>query len=137
MTKAVRGILRATTFRWLVNTAASFVVNLGLTIGLHEGFGVATEIAYAVALVAVFLMNFAFFRYYVFVQEEPLPIRAQFVAYTGSAVGFRLSEYAGFLVMHTLLGVHYVIAIVLVQGAAFVAKYFFYGKLVFRGRNAG
>lgn len=133
----VQAALKARSFRWGVNTVASFVVNLGVTAGLHEVLSVRAEIAYATGLLTVFLMNFAFFRYYVFVQQEPLPIRRQFAAYTASAIGFRVSEYLGFLVFHTLLGVHYIITMFIVQGATFVAKFFFYGNLVFRGRQDG
>lgn len=116
-------------FRWGVNTGASFIVNLGLTIGLHEGLGVKPEMAYAIALITVFFMNFIFFRYYVFVQETPAPVGRQFAAYTGSAIGFRLAEYAGFVIIHSLLGLHYIATVILVQGIAFVIKFFFYGKL--------
>lgn len=135
MTGRVRAALETPSFRWGVNTVASFVVNLGVTAGLHEVLSVRAEIAYAAGLLTVFFMNFGFFRYYVFVQPEPMPIRRQFAAYTASAIGFRVSEYVGFLVLHTMLGVHYIITMFVVQGATFVMKFFFYGRLVFRGRN--
>lgn len=137
MTGRVRAALETTSFRWGVNTVASFIVNLGVTAGLHEVLSVRAEIAYAAGLLTVFLMNFGFFRYYVFVQPEPMPIRRQFAAYTASAIGFRVSEYLGFLVLHTMLGVHYIITMFVVQGATFVMKFFFYGRLVFRGRQNG
>ncbi len=66
-----------------------------------------------------------------------MPIRRQFAAYTASAIGFRVSEYLGFLALHTILGVHYIITMFVVQGATFVIKFFFYGRLVFRGRQDG
>lgn len=135
MIGSIQDALRTRSFRWGVNTVASFVVNLGVTAGLHEGLSVRPEIAYAAGLLAVFFMNFGFFRYYVFVQQEPMPVRRQFAAYTASAIGFRVSEYLGFLVIHTLLGVHYIVTMFVVQGATFVAKFFFYGHLIFRGRR--
>jgi putative flippase GtrA len=113
----------------------SFVVNLGVTIGLHEGIGTRPELAYGVALITVFLMNFIFFRYYVFVQEHPSPIGQQFLIYAGSAIGFRLMEYASFFIIHSLFGLYYVTTVILVQGVAFIVKFFFYGK-VFHGRSA-
>lgn len=137
MTGRGRAALKTRSFRWGVNTVASFVVNLAVTAGLHEGLSVRAEAAYAAGLLTVFLMNFGFFRYYVFVQQEPMPIRRQFAAYTASAVGFRVSEYLGFLLVHTILGVHYIVTMFLVQGATFVAKFFFYGQLIFRGRHDG
>ena len=134
MRPRVEKLLRARSFRWGVNTVASFVVNLGLTVVLHEVFGVRNTIAYAVALTTVFFMNFAFFRYYVFVQDDPRSLGALFATYTASAIGFRLVEYASFVLFHTVAGVQYVVAIVLVQGTSFVAKYFYYGR-VFRSRR--
>ena len=129
MTSRIPLLLKHRLFRWGVNTGASFIVNLGLTVGLHEGLGVKAELAYGVALVTVFFMNFVFFRYYVFIQEKPAPIGQQFAAYTGSALAFRLAEYAGFVIIHSFLGLHYVATVILVQGIAFVIKFFFYGKL--------
>ena len=136
MNPALQKVLSARSFRWGVNTVASFVVNLGMTVGLHEWLSVDPSVAYAVALLTVFLMNFVFFRYYVFSHPEPLPIRSQFMAYAGSAVGFRLAEYLCFLLVHIVFGVHYVVTIIAVQGASFIAKYFFYGAFVFRGRHS-
>lgn len=129
MTEKFSFILQNRLFRWGVNTGASFIVNLGLTIGLHEGMGVRPEVAYGVALASVFFMNFIFFRYYVFAQEQPAPIGQQFAAYTGSAISFRLAEYGSFILIHSLIGLHYVATVIVVQGVAFVIKFFFYGKL--------
>lgn len=135
MNKALDGVLRARSFRWGVNTAVSLVVNLGLTVGLHEGLGIDPAIAYAVALLTVFLMNFVLFRFYVFVQTEPMPVGTQFMAYTTSAIGFRLTEYAAFLLLHSVLGVHYILTIFVVQGISFVAKFFVYGRWIFRAHR--
>ena len=135
MSASVSWILRARYFRWGVNSVASFVVNLGMTVFLHEFMGAEPATAYAVALFTVFLMNFVFFRYYVFVQPEPMPWRTQFATYAASAVGIRLLEYLTFLLVHMVGGIQYVIAIVMIQGVSFVAKYFFYGRLVFRGKT--
>ena len=135
MNGTVASLLQARSFRWGVNTVASLVVNLGLTIGLHEGVGIHPAAAYAVALVTVFLMNFVLFRYYVFVQSEPRPIASQFVVYATSAIGFRLTEYLSFVLLHSILGVHYVVTIFVVQGISFVVKFFFYGNFVFRANR--
>ena len=135
MSARVDTLLRARSFRWGVNTGLSFVVNLGLTIFLHESLGVTTSVAYAVALTTVFFMNFVLFHYYVFSQHEPKPLGQLFATYAASAIGFRLGEYAAFLLIHALVGLQYMLAIILVQGASFVLKYFFYGRVVFRERS--
>lgn len=135
LTAAIGKGLKIPAFRWGVITLVNFVVNVGLTAMLHEGFGVDTRVAYAIALTTVFFMNFALLRYYVYAPNDAQPLGALFATYAASAIGFRLTEYVGFLLLHTIAGVPYLIAIFLVQGASFFVKYFYYGRLF--SRNSG
>jgi putative flippase GtrA len=118
-------------FRYGVVSGMSFVINLGLTALLHEVFGVAEEAAYAVALITVFLTNFVMFRYYVYGRTVGAAHR-QLLAYTLSAIGFRGGEYLSFLLVHTVLGVYYLAAIILVQSVSAITKFFYYRAVVFR-----
>jgi putative flippase GtrA len=118
-------------FRYLINTGLSFAVNLGLTALLHEAMGVREELAYAVALAVVFVMNFLMFRFYVFDGRSDQPGK-QVGLFLGTSIVFRLVEYLGFLLVHSVLGVYYLLAIVLVQGSTFVIKYFVYGGWIFK-----
>lgn len=122
--------------RFCVVTLLSLTVSFGGTIALHEYAGWPEEFAYAVALATAFLMNFLFLRGYIFPSRDVEPGR-QFLVYALSAAGFRASEYALFLLVHTLLGVHYILTMIAIQGATFVIKFFFYGGVVFRGEGTG
>jgi putative flippase GtrA len=127
--------LKGSFIRFCVVTGVSLVVSFGTTIVLHEVLGLAEEVAYALALLSVFVMNFVFLRAYIFSAAVRGSARRQFVLYTLSAIGFRISEYLAFVVLHTWLGVYYLIAMAVIQTAAFFGKYLYYGRIVFCGRR--
>lgn len=118
-------------FRYLVNTGLSFVVNLGLTALLHEVFEFREAMAYGVALVVVFVMNFVLFRYYVFDGRTDQPAK-QLGTFAATSVVFRVSEWFAFRLLNERFAVHYLLAIVVVQGTTFVVKYFVYGGWLFK-----
>jgi putative flippase GtrA len=118
--------------RFCVVTGLSLGLNFGTTIVLHEVLGLAEEAAYALALLAVFATNFVFLRAYIFAAAVRGSARRQFALYALSAIGFRVFEYFAFLVLHTWLGIYYLIAMAVIQTAAFIGKYLYYGRVVFR-----
>lgn len=122
-------------FRFVAATLISLAVSFGVTIALHELLGASEELAYAAALFLVYLLNFAFLRWWIYGLRLG-PIVPQFLFYSASAVGFRAAEYGVFLVLHTWLGMQYLLAMALVQGASFLTKFFYYGSVVFRRRHA-
>jgi putative flippase GtrA len=122
---------RHSLWRFGTATAITLAASFGLTILLHELLGTSEELAYAVALVVVFLTSFAFLRWYIYGRRTG-PIVAQFCWYSLSALGFRGSEYLTFLVLHTWLDTPYILAMLVIQGASFVAKFLYYGAVVFR-----
>ncbi|MBN1513149.1 MAG: methyltransferase domain-containing protein, partial [Phycisphaerae bacterium] len=109
----------------------SALLSFGLTIGLHELAGVPAYAAYAVALVVTFLVNFAAMRYAVFVAHTG-SARGQLALHGLTAISFRAGEYAAFLLLHSCLGLHYVLAMVAIQGLSFLGKFFVYRNVVFR-----
>lgn len=121
--------------RYLLNTVLSFGVSVGVTALLHEGWGVDEAVAYGVALVIAFVVNFLMFRYYVFDGRTDRPGR-QLAVFAGSSVAFRLTEWLGFRLLTEGLGVYYLAAVVLMQGGTFVLKYFVYGRWLFKRRSA-
>ncbi|MFC1572480.1 GtrA family protein [Candidatus Eisenbacteria bacterium] len=121
-------------FRFCVLTVISFSINLGLTALLHEVFAIDERVSFAIALVVVFVVNFLMQRYYVY-RAAGGSARRQLVLYLLSSLGFRGSEYLAFLLVHSVLGVHYLISVVGVLGVSFMAKFFFYGTVVFRGES--
>lgn len=122
---------RRSLVRFGIVTVITFALSFGLTILLHEVAGAPEELAYAVALATVFCTSFAFLRWYIYGRRTG-PIVPQFFWYGLSALGFRGSEYLAFLVLHTWLDTPYILAMLVIQGASFVAKFLYYGAVVFR-----
>lgn len=123
-------------FRFVMLSGFSFSTNLGLTVGLHELFGVPAEVAVAIALAVVFVCNFVGMRYLVY-DARHVPIAKQFVAFCVASVLFRMAEYGAFLITHTWFQFNYIVAWSVILFASFVAKYCFYGRAVFGTRSEG
>jgi putative flippase GtrA len=110
-------------------------LNLVITSFVHEVLGRSPELAFAVALICVFTYNFFACRHIIFRATTGDP-RRQMVKYAGLSGLLRLVEYLGFLVVHAILNVQYLLAAIIVLGTSFFLKYHLYGKLVFTdGRN--
>lgn len=117
-------------FRFVQVSGLSFVVNIGLTVFLHEVCLLAEEIAYAVALVVVFLMNFFLLRHYIYEGAQG-PLVQQFAAFGVSSLGFRAGEYVMFLALHSGVGLDYRAVVIGISLVSSCAKFLFYG-FVFR-----
>ena len=116
--------------RWCGGSAASFAVNLGTSVLLHEGFGVDENAAVAVAYATTFCANFVVQRWLIFDARHHHAGR-QAAAFAATSVAFRVAEYGLFLLLHEGLGVFYLLAQILVAGLGFFGKYFFYRRWVF------
>jgi len=119
----------ASGLRFGVLSATSAVISFGLTVALHELGGVAEEIAYAIALCTVFVTNFLGCRFFVYPGNHR-PLFRQFGEFLLSSLGFRGAEWVSFVLLIHLMP--YQLALVVVQAASFVAKFFFYRSRVFR-----
>ena len=97
----------------------------------HEWLGAPEELAFAVALAVVFFVSFIASRYLIFEGAARGDARRQLGRFGFWNVGFRLAEYTGFLVFHTLLGLPYLLTIVAVLGVSFLTKFFTYSTVVF------
>ena len=116
-------------YRYLLVTGLSAVTTVALPTFLHEILGIEEEIAVAIALVIAFCINFLMARSYIYESDGHLGGQAlKFLATSGL---FRLAEYAGFLVLHTWLGVVYWIALIVVLVVSSVLKFFAYRVFVF------
>ena len=121
-------------FRWAQLTCASFVINFGLTVVLHEWGQMSEEAAFAMALAVVLVMNFLLMRWYVY-ETKAGAIWQQFGLYLCSAIVFRATEYGAFLLWHTWHGTDYRIAVVGISVISFGVKFFYYLLLFgWRGR---
>ena len=127
---------RAQAFRFGVMTVLSFAVNVGGAALLFGPIGLPEEVAYALSLIAVLVMNFALMRWWVF----PLPaddrptVRSQVVGYLASAAGFRGAEYVAFLLLHSWLGLPPLPTILGVSIVSLAAKFAFYSGRIFGRR---
>lgn len=120
--------------RYLLLSALSFALTLGITAGLREWFGVPPEISFAVALAVVFLTNFAGMRWWVFRGTER-PVIVQFVGFGLSSLSFRGLEYCGYLLLYRIAGIPYLAAAVATIGISFVVKYAVYDSWLFSRRS--
>lgn len=111
----------------------SFLFNLGFTYLLHEQIGFSEEVAFAVSLAVVLTINFLGCRYVIF--DSKGAIQQEFAHFFGASLAFRAGDYALFLMVHTVFGVHYLIAITVILGATTVVKFAYYRLLVFRSRE--
>ncbi|HZE75285.1 MAG TPA: GtrA family protein [Gemmatimonadales bacterium] len=118
--------------RFLIGSAASFGLNIGITSFIHEVLGWDPAIAFAIALLAVFTTNFFVLRHFVF-EAGAAAAGTQAVRYLLLALGFRGAEYGAFLVVHEIAGVPYLVTATLVLATSTIVKYFVYGSKVFLG----
>lgn len=109
----------------------SLVVSVGLTVVLHEAVGMLEEWAFGISLVVVFAVNFVACKYWVF-EGKAGDLKRQLVIFALSSAGFRLAEYLGFLLVHTVLGVYYLWAMIGLKSAVVLSKFFYYRAVVFR-----
>lgn len=107
----------------------SAALNLGLPVLLHEWIGLSERVAVALSLTTAFVVNFAVARGYVF--RAGGPMGPQVLRFAAASAGFRVAEYAGFLLLHTILGLHYVLALGAVLVVSFGVKFVFYRAFVF------
>jgi len=125
--------LRLTMFGGL--GALSFLVNMGVTIGLVEIAGRPPRTAFAVGLVVVYLLNFCACRWGIFGSQQG-PVVGQFVTFSLLSLGFRGLEYALFALMLGALHLPYPVVAALVLAGSFLIKFSTYDRLVFRQRTS-
>jgi len=113
----------------------SSTVVLGLSALLAETGTAGTRVAPAFGLAASLAVNFAVMRRLVF-RGTQRPLARQAVEYLASSGVFRGLEYLGFLVVDSVLHLHYLVALVVVLGTSFGLKFVWYEGFVFR-RSAG
>jgi putative flippase GtrA len=118
--------------RFLIGSAASFGLNIGITWFIHEVLGWDPAIAFAIALLSVFTTNFFVLRHFVF-EAGGVAAGTQAVRYLLLALGFRGAEYVAFLLVHEIARVPYLITATLVLATSTLVKFFVYGSKVFLG----
>lgn len=111
-----------------------FAINIGITAFLHEVLRISPGISFAVALACAYAVNFFNNRTWVF--DSDAEAFTQVVKFLGFSLLFRLMEYLVFLLLHIILGFHYLVAVLISLFSFYFIKFFVYRKLVFtRGRD--
>lgn len=110
--------------------AVGFPLNLAVTAFVHEILGASEELAFAVALITLFVFYFVANRHFTF-RATGGDARRQLLRYAVFSALFRFAEFLGFLVVHTVFEVQYLIAAIAILGTSFVLKFHFYGGVVF------
>ena len=108
-----------------------FGIALGLTAFQHEVLGFSEELAFGITLVAVLVVGFLGNRHLVF-DASAGDIRRQGIHYAVASLVFRALQYGSFLVLHTWLGMAYLLAITIVLWGWFFIKFFYYGARIFK-----
>lgn len=120
--------LRAQLVRYAAATAASATITLGLPILLHEVFGVADDIAVAVALAVAFIVNFVSTRVLVF--RSTGRASGELLRFALTSLSFRGLEYLAYLAL-AWAGVVYYLALAIVLAVSMVLKFLTYRSVVF------
>jgi putative flippase GtrA len=115
---------------------ATFATNIGLTAFLHQKVGIAAEVAFALSLGTVVIISFLACRYVIFETGTERDPKRQALLFLLSTLAFRGAEYLAFLLLHTLLGVHYLAAVTGILITTFFAKFFYYRGAVFDSVSA-
>jgi len=116
--------------RFAIVSAASGVTNFGLTAFFHEIVGVAEELSYLLALAIALVQNFLGLRLLVY-RGSTASWWQQFLQFVGATAGFRALEYLTFLALHSVLGIHYLVAVAVIMVVFTIGKYVFYGRTIF------
>lgn len=117
--------------RFIMYMVISFFATHGYTVFGTEILKLPEEVSFWITLVVVSVQNFFILMYFVYRTSHDQQWQ-QFLKYVQSVIGFRTWEYVLFLVLHTLLGMYYLVAILIVQGQSIFLKATVYKKHVFR-----
>lgn len=110
--------------RYGVSGVVSAAVTVGLPVLLHEVAGIEQAKAAAISQTTALLVNFIMIRMFVFRSRRGAA--RDFVHFAASAVAFRGSEYALFLLLFKIGGLYYLMALILTLGASTLLKFIWY-----------
>ena len=104
--------------------------NLAVTAFARDTMKLGVEGAYLMGYISALLIGFALCRFFVF-KSTDRPPGAQLTAFVISSTVFRGLEYGASLVLHSVVGVNYLLAIVIVAAGAVFLKFAFYRSYIF------
>lgn len=116
--------------RFALLSAISFVGYLGLTALMHEGLGLSSYVAVPIAMACITLFNFFSLRLVIF-KPTTRGWFAELLGFLASIAGFRVAEYAAFIVLHGLLDLPYLPAYAAILATSAVCKFLFLRNILF------
>jgi len=117
--------------RFAILGGITFVTNVALTAFFHEVMRLSEEIAFGLSLVTVFSVSFVGCRYVVFENAWQGDPRKQAFLFLFASLGFRGTEFMAFLLLHSVLGIYYLVALPTILIVSFFAKFLYYRRAVF------
>jgi putative flippase GtrA len=120
--------------RYGLSTGISVSVTVVLPILLHELFAVREERAVLIAFNTALVVNFLTLRHFVFSKGGSALRDLAF--YGAINILFRVAEYGAFSLLFATLGLHYVIAILIVLFISAIVKFLVYRFVVFAPARA-
>lgn len=125
--------LRHEAARFVGAGVISYALGLGLSALFREGLRLPEELAVALTLGILFVVNFWMSRIFVFRAQGSA--RRQFAAYVAAALALRATEYGLFYLILQVAGLHYLAALTWAMVLTNLFKFFLYRALVF-GKSA-
>ena len=111
-------------FKFLMTSALSAILTLGMPIFLHEIAAVAENRAVLIAFVVAYFFNFFVLKYIVF--EGKGKARYDLFKYLAANLAFRAAEYFTYIYLNSVLDYNYVICLLIVLIAFTIIKFFSY-----------
>lgn len=116
-------------WRFLQLGGLAFGLNLAITVTAHGVLGLPANVAFAIALVILFFVNFFGFRRFVY--RACGPAHRQMLRFLSALIPLRALELVAFLVLHNWVGIGYLLAAALILAASAIAKFLIFRQWVF------
>ena len=120
--------------RYVLATAFSAGMSLGLPIILVSLAGLPEELSVACSFVIALVINFFNVRLFVFRSNGPILV--EFTAFLATNGLIRLVEYAGFLLLFDLIGLNYIVALASILAFSSIMRFFIFAR-IFTGSRCG
>jgi putative flippase GtrA len=117
--------------RYLLATGFSALMSLGLPVLFVDVFGWRAELAVAAAFVIAFLVNFLIHKFLVF--RSAGRVLREFLGFAATNGLMRLVDYAGFLLLYRVAGLHYLVALVAVLTVTSLLRFLAFRRIFGRG----
>ncbi|NBC34867.1 MAG: hypothetical protein GVY13_19525 [Alphaproteobacteria bacterium] len=117
-------------WRFLQLGGLAFALNLAITTTGHEVLGLPAALAFGIALVTIFFLNFFGFRRFVY-RATGGGARRQMLRFLAAIIPLRAAEYGAFVALTGLAGADYLLATIVVLSASAIAKFITFRVWVF------